>query len=408
MSIWAKSRVIVLLILSGIVTFLPACADNETDDEENVVITIGNLSDLTGVTASVMEVMNMALEDLVAHFNGEHRIPGIELEVITYDGQYDPSRDIPGYEWLKERGADLLFTPVGSTAVTLKPYANQDEILLFTPDARPDALSPPGYVFCQSNRTNELAYTLLKWIAENDWDWKTNGPAMIGGAGWFVPYAESFIDGMEEYTKAHPEQFEWVGGYLTNFAFTWGPEVEALKECDYVFPPVNPVNFVKQYRDAGHDAKFIGTDAHAAFFDMVTDANVWGDMDRMLFLRDTRWWNEDGPLIDFTKQMLYQYHPDSAEEIMRSGIGYLAINNIYIILEIIENAIDTIGVEGFDSQALYNAAKTYSMTVDGLERYSFGETKRCMTNYYGLYEASGTQKDIFRVDTRWHPIIREP
>ncbi len=36
---------------------------------EEVVITIGNLSDLTGTSARVIEVVNMALEDMVEHYN---------------------------------------------------------------------------------------------------------------------------------------------------------------------------------------------------------------------------------------------------------------------------------------------------------------------------------------------------
>jgi len=48
----------------------------------------------------------MALEDLVAYYNDSDLIPGVRLEVVVYDGQWDPARDIPGYEWLRGRGAD--------------------------------------------------------------------------------------------------------------------------------------------------------------------------------------------------------------------------------------------------------------------------------------------------------------
>jgi len=68
--------------------------------DEDVVITIGSLSDITGPASNAMTVINMALDDVVEYFNDENLIPGVELKVVTYDGQLDPARDIPGYEWL--------------------------------------------------------------------------------------------------------------------------------------------------------------------------------------------------------------------------------------------------------------------------------------------------------------------
>ncbi|MCP4612749.1 MAG: ABC transporter substrate-binding protein, partial [Planctomycetes bacterium] len=131
---------ICLVILASILLALPlltACSKNDETSaptisptptptpsaikaQETVKITIGNLSDLTGVSANAMGIINMALEDTVEYYNEQNLIPGVELEVITYDGQFNPARDISGYEWLKENGADLIFTAVPPTAVTLK------------------------------------------------------------------------------------------------------------------------------------------------------------------------------------------------------------------------------------------------------------------------------------------------
>ena len=175
---------------------------------EDVVITIGNLSDLTGVGATTLEYINMALDDLVEYYNSENLIPGIELEVITYDGQFDPSRDIPGYEWLKERGADLIFTAIPDTPLTLKSIVDKENMPLFAASGYQEMLDPPGYVFVMGPIPEHQAYTFLSWIAENDWDYESNGPAKIGGASWAEGYSESFMAGMKEYSEAHPDQFE--------------------------------------------------------------------------------------------------------------------------------------------------------------------------------------------------------
>jgi len=272
-----------------------------------IKITIGNLSDITGPSSNVQIIINMALDDLVEYYNSENLIPGVELEVITYDGQLDPSKDIPGYEWLKERGADFIFTGVPDTPLTLKSIVEKDKIPLFAASGYQEMIDPPGYVFVMGTIPEHQAYTILNWIAQNDWDYESNGPAKIGGASWTEGFSESFIAGMKGYAGAHPEQFEWVGGYLTNFTFTWGPEVEALKDCDYVFPCVMPIAFMREYREADCTAKFIGTDPHMAFLKMITEAELWDEIDGTLFVKGgSPWWSENEQLINLTKQLVYE------------------------------------------------------------------------------------------------------
>ncbi len=404
--------VTLLLILWVVSMLLLACSSNDdgtqSQEQEDVVITIGNLSDLTGVAANAMELIDMALEDLVEHFNEENLIPGVELEVITYDGQYDPARDIPGYEWLRERGADLIWTPAPPAAATLKPRADEDKFMLFASAANLDELMPAGYTFSAGTIPEFQAYTLLDWLAKNDWDYTTNGPAKIGAAGWADNYLTSLFDAAEEYADVHPDQFEWVSGHLTDFGFTWGPEVDALKDCDYIIIPNPMTNFVKGYRELRYTAKFLGTDNHGAFLGMIDDAGLWDEIDEMLMIRSTKWWNEEGAIIDLTKKLLYEYHPDEAEEIMAKGVGYIAMANLYQVLTIIQNAAEIVGPDNVDSEALYEAAQSFSLMVDGVERFNFNETKRYSTNYYGIYLADETSEDLIRVGTEWYQQLLEP
>lgn len=401
-----------LVILVSTLILISACSSNDDEtqsqEQKDVVITIGNLSDLTGVAANAMELIDMALEDLVTYFNQENLIPGVELEVITYDGQYDPARDISGYEWLRERGADLIWTPAPPTAATLKPRADKDQFMLFATAANLDELMPAGYTFSVGTIPEFQAYTLLDWLAYNDWDYTTNGPAKIGAAGWADNYLRSLFDAAEEYADVHPDQFEWVSGHLTDFGFTWGPEVNALKDCDYIIVPNPMANFVKEYREMGYTAKFLGTDNHAAFLGMVTDAGLWDEIDGMLFIRSTKWWNEEGPIIDLTKNLLNRYHPSEAEATISKGVGYIAMANLYQVLTIVKDAVETVGPEKFDSQALYQAAQGFSLTIDEVERFNFNETKRYSTNYYGVYMADEASEDLIRLDPEWYHQLLEP
>ncbi len=379
-----------------------------SDSDEDVKITIGNLTDLTGASSNAMNTITMALDDMVEYYNDQNQIPGVELKVITYDGQADPARDISGYEWLRGNGADMIFTPIPFSPTTLKNKVNSDEFVLFASTGDTNAIEPPGYIFSLGTIPQHEADTLLKWIAENDPDFPKDRPAKIGGAGWTEGYSSSWFAGAEEYAETHPEQYEWVGGYLTNFTFTWGPEVEALKDCDYVYPGVVLHTFVREYRAAGHTGKFIGTSAQTAFFGLIYNSGLWDEIDGSLFILPARWWNEEGTMIDLVNELVRDKHHGDVEGITHQGMSYLAGVTVYQMLSIIADAVETVGPENFNSQTLYEAAESFSMTVDGIPRYSFGKDKRWMIDMFGIYEARSADEDLFRIDPEWIPVVTEP
>ena len=346
----------------------------------------------------------MALEDMVEYYNEENLIPGVELKVETYDGQWDPSRYIPGYEWLQNRSADLIWTPAPPALETLKPRANEDEFVIFgaTANWKQEELNQGGYVFSLGITPEYEAYTLMKWIAENDPDFPQGRPAKIGGASWLDGYSNIWYDAAENYADTHPDQFEWEAGYENNFLFIWDVEVEGLKDCDYVFLPTPMHKFIETYTNAGHTATFVGSDVQAAFLGMIDQMEQWDEMDGMLFTRSSRWYNEEGPIIDLTNKVLNEKHPDIADETRRTGSGYISAQQIVFMLEIIKQAVEAVGPENFNSQSLYDATTSFSYTLDGVDNFaSFDETKRYAQNYYGIYEARVEGENLFRSDPEW-------
>jgi len=371
-------------------------------------ITIGNLTDLTGVSSSALIVMNTAMKDVIDYYDENNLIPGIDVKVVEYDGNFDPAKAIPGWQWLRERGASLIFTAAPPNVPVLKTVADNEKVPFFTATAGMDVLTPPGYTFSLGTIPQWEAYTLMKWIAENDWDYKTKGPAKIGGAAWEEPLILAFFDAMKEYAQAYPDQFEFVGGYTAPLStFAWGTQVEALKNADYVYPcTAGLVSFAREYHAAGGKAKFIGDGPHAAFMGLVDDARAWGNIDGMLLVMATKWWNDEGELIDFTKELLYKNHPGSADQIIRTGTGYLTTYLPFILLAIIADAAETVGPENVDSQAISDAAESFSLTVDDVEVYSF-VGKRSVSSYYRIMEVREDGKDLFSVSD-WLPVVTEP
>jgi ABC-type branched-subunit amino acid transport system substrate-binding protein len=398
-----------VIVFAALLLALPAlfaCNDSNTPEGEkrDVTITVGNLTDKTGVASNAMIAIDTALNDTVEYYNENNLIPGVKLKVISYDEQYDPSRDIPGYEWLREKGADLIWTPVPSAVPTLKSRVDADKFPMFTATANMELEElAGGYVFSLGITPKHEAFTLFNWIAKNDPDFPTDRPARIGGAAWNDGYSNLWFKWAEEYANAHPDKYDWVNGYLTDFSFIWDSEIHGLKDCDYVYVPIPPHKFMEDYRAQGYEAKFIGSDPHTAFFSMIDKTSLWDEIDGMLFIRSERWYNEEGMIIDLVNQLLDKNHSEkTAAEFRRSGCAYISVKQAYLMLDIIKDAAETAGPENLDYQAIADAAKSWSFDIEGIEDFnSFDATKRYSQNYYAVYEANGSDEIIHRLHPEW-------
>lgn len=421
----AKTEAVIVLAAMLVMGLVMGCGGGGGDEEatnpthietgqegtvpgEPVTILIGNLTDLTGPAASGMETVNQSLHDVVHYYNDNGLIPGVELKIITYDTKYDAARNIPGYEWLISQGADLVWTAVPGAPDDLADRAEAAGVCLFTVASSQDTLTPPGHVFNVAIVPQYDAYTLLSWIAENHWDWQTKGPARLGGASWNDAYSPHVFEAAQAYCEAHPDQFQWVGGYLTGYKFTWTAEAEDLKDTDYVFVPGIMTNFVKPYREAGGEGTFLMGEPNLAFLGQLGDAGLWNEADGALVIRNTLWWNETGWLIDWTRQLLTIYHPEHADAIRDIGVGYLGAGSVYQMVEAIKAAVEAVGPESFTSETLYQAAQSLSLKIDGLERFSFSPTKRCTTNYYVVYQLDAASQDLVRISDNWYPAQHGP
>jgi len=396
-------------------TTTPTESPTPTEPAEDVTITIGSLTDKTGMASAALTIVDMALTDVVGYFNDNNLIPGVKLDTIFYDGQYDSANDIPGYHWLREHGADLIITPVPSVPISLLPFLEEDEMVLFSQSATKEPLEPPGWVFSMGITPEDFVYTLMDWIAQNDWNYETKGPAKVGAVGGMDAYALSLQDGLEAYCTAHPDQFEWVDGFMAEWTvLTFAPEINVLMDCDYVMAPstgVQTCTFMKQFREAGGTARFLGTDAQAAFIGLIYSSVGWEDLDGMPFALSVRWWNEPGyELVDLTWDLLEEKHPDRIASAVFGGTSYIGtLHTCYGILHIIGETVKEVGAQNFSSRALYETAETFSMTFDGGKGWNFRPTRRTPWNYLGIYKASAAEEDLVRVGADyWHPVRTEP
>ncbi|MFO8011531.1 MAG: ABC transporter substrate-binding protein [Dehalococcoidia bacterium] len=376
-----------------------------------VTITIGNITDKTGPASSAMEPVDMVLKDLVRYFNENDLIPNVTLKVLEYDTEYNPARDIPGYEWLMNRGADFVYGGLPSTPIALKSKVNKDEVVMFASSGLSEVGDPPGWIFTINPAFADVGQSYLNWIAENHWDYEANGPARVGMLTWATPAYEEFMQGFEQYVEAHPEQFEWEGKFMEDAGtFIWDNQANELKNADYVFlPGAGLVPAAKALRDYGSEAKFLLSDSHTGFLGMVRDAGLVEAFDGSLWALPCRWWNDDTSIVNLAKQMLVDYHGQSElEKQMALGGNYVTTAHMLKgMLDAVRQTVEDVGAENFSSQALYDTLIGFTADYgEGYEPWGWTETSRYGYDYFRIYQFDKTQNDLVNTDDEWHPFIQ--
>ena len=405
--IW-KMTLAPLLVLILLATLTFGCAE---EAEEKTTIVVGLVTDMTGPASSFLALADQSYYDTAKYINDNELIPGAEIKIVAYDCKYDPARDIPAYDWLRERDSVFIWSGVPTFGDTIKALADRDKypILHSAPSAY--ALEPPGWLFGLTPPISWIMKGYLKWISESHWDYQAEGrKPKIGAVGWYETYQMDVSTAMEEYCAAHPDQFDLVGTFFTPMGgLIWSGEVEKLKDCDYIYIPstgMGTATFAEAYRDRGYQATFIGLDAMTAFLYLLEDKVGWDKLDGSLTAHTTLYWTDDYPIVDKCIEYLDMYRPGQKEEIMEFGLGYIstwfcAQFQFDLLIQAVEDAG---GVENLTSQAFYDTATKFNWYVEGIpERgYGFTDTIRYARKDFKVYEWKASIGDLESI-SGWEP-----
>jgi len=415
MSRLLNKATVILLALVLVGTLGLSCGGGGGGGGEKT-ITIGFMSDLTGYTSGAVYNIYYGFGDMVRYYNDEGLIPGVKLKMVTWDTNFSAARTVPGYDWLKDKGADLIVTVLGQDGDALKSFADRDKFPLFSFTTTTNMIEPPGWVFTFSCRNELEIVTLLKWISEEQWDY-SQGIPKVGFLGMSEPLNIGIEKGMREYCQAHPDKLDYVRGILVPTSqTTFIGEVPQLKDCDYICAySLAGISFIRDYRDRGYSrAKFLDPSSFPSFQGLVLDNLGWETIDGMLSASSSLTWTETEPhaMQDLARQLLDRYRHSQAQGLIRQGTGYFAAGVISgsAMLTIVNNAIEAVGgAENLSSQAIYDAAvayKTGGTLWQGFPEWGFGQTKRYLYDDARIYEWRAAEEDIVRVQD-WIPLVTE-
>jgi hypothetical protein len=319
------------------------------------------------------------------YYNDENLIPGATVKMIFYDTKFDASRYIPGYDWCKSKGTDVIITILPDVAQVFKPFAERDKIAIVSLSGIKELLEPPGWVFGVSGSLNEGSKTLLKWVRENDW--KGQGIPKIGVVGWTTAQSQDVGNTVEAYLCDHPGLYQYVARYSAlPGTMDWRTQAERLKDCDYIACVSGTMlgYFLRDLRSFGSDATIIDCLASmGSYRTFYSDMVGWEALDGCYPTANSFYWTDSDPIVDLAKTVVHRYHSSSeAEEIIASGNGYVGPAAMLVaILEILQQAVEKVGAENFNDQAYSDAAINYKTTSSIWKNYlefSFSQTRRML------------------------------
>jgi ABC-type branched-subunit amino acid transport system substrate-binding protein len=391
-----------VLAICMVIPMSLACSSKE--ETENVTITIGDLTDLTGPGASAMKPISWALKDYCDYINAEKPIKGVTLQVVSYDTQYKSDRFMLGYDDLRSQGASIIFTGPPAMAATIKARAAIDKMPVICASATGALVDEPGWVFTLATIDKYRLPVFLDWLMEKDWE--GTGAAKIGLVGYAVAPSPDVEAAMKEYCQSHTDQYTLVGTTLVPFGtMTWSAEVQTFKNCDYLFLAANggtmASTFVDQYRAAGGTAKLIGSDALNAYVGAVTDKAGWAAVDGTLTYGNWGYWTLESKEVDLAKQLLETNHPDDAAAYEKVGSGAIGgAMDAHYAVALLRAVIEKVGAKDLTGQKIYDALQDVKVELPGFYPVDFKDGQRQGARYFDVQEWSAADQTL-NIITDW-------
>ncbi len=377
-----------------------------TSEDQPTTIKIGYIADLTGPASSFLRVGNYPLyDDMVKKVNEEKLLgPNVTLEIVYYDEKYDPSLDVQAYDYLRQQGCQLLMATIPTTGDALKTFVDRDKVFLLSFNNSNVMTDPPGWVFCMPDTNGPMMKAFLKWVAENDWNYAAEGrKPKIGAVGWEEQYTIEINTAITEYCQAHPDQFELGPQRTTPFGtVSWTSEVEAMKDCDYVYPGsigVGISTFIKQYRAAGYTGKFFGNDALTAYKGLILGEVSWAQLDGTLVSHGTIYWSEkDSEMVKGCMALIEKYSPSEVQDIINIGsVGSISnYPTALMLVDFLKKAIDNAGgASKLTQQDLYDTAISWTWNKEGRD-LTWGPTDRAARDSIRIYRWDASVQDLVK------------
>jgi len=355
---------VMLLTVPGLV----GCGEDGKGGKPEIVI--GFLGDLSGPGAfAVAQTHDGAKYYMTRYVQETNMIPEVNIKWIGYDSKGDRGRVQPGYKWLRGQGADLITTISGDEAAILATELQKDRIpdmsaqssmSIFGSDWAYGMLPPPA----------SQGQGIMHWISEN-WDFG-QGKAKVGlmGLGPLI-ISREILEYALPIVEANPDKYEWLGAEMVPYGTTaWASEIDHLKSCDYIIVTAigaSMATFMKEARARGYQGQFVGCmESLLAFWELVRDIVPPEDLDGAVASNPYIMWDEDVPWANTMVEYVEKWFSPEEAAHMYMVVGWIGgWANGTIMAASIKKAVETVGAENVDGQAIRDALATIQLDIEG-------------------------------------------
>ena len=396
-----KTVVLVFMVALLAVGMLSGCAEK---DKSTIYVALQ--IPYSGAWAEGYEKLDASTKALIKYINEEDPIPGVTLELLTYDTQSGTDYALTGYEYLVGQGAKYIACTDSGTIMVIKSKANTDKVPVFLSGPVTAATSPPGYAFCAPMSYYNQTLPLLRYIA--DLSTPTSRPT-IGFFGYSdMSYGSDRLDAIEDYYAANTTKLNYLGAQtfsMFSMPGAYSTEVNALKDCDYIFlgaTSTHAAPFMSAMRDGGYSPKYCILGSDTGFMETYLTNPGEDALNGTLWATDLGYWRtSDDELNVLVRKLVEEYYDaDSKAEL---EAGYLAglstsvfvvLSGIEILREAVKDLDDPTDVTG---EMIFNTAETYQFEYDGLPTMGFTNTKRSLLDDVEVWEFRSSDSD-------WHQV----
>jgi branched-chain amino acid transport system substrate-binding protein len=353
---------LLLAVITGLIASL-ACAPAATTPAattpaaaENVVITIGDLPNLTGAYAATQSCYVESNGGAVKLANEKNYIPGVTLKYEWVDAATDPAKAMTAYKKLlaSTPRPSVIIDHSTAIGVALKQTAAADKMPIVEGGVSNEMLIPPGWVFYYGSPYTCEVGAYVNWYKSQ---WKESRAPRFAALTWDIPYGRAWIsDESMAYIKA--QGFEIVGQeFIPAVPSDTTPQLLRLKDAkvDCCFGAMYPSALAVVLKDANKLdmtgtftwggvyavslAELVGYVGPLANGCTVTSTDILPDMwkDKSPYMQEV--WDKNGTKLAPATMFAFA---NAAERVV---IGMGAI----------KAASEKVGAKNVDGQAVYNA-----------------------------------------------------
>jgi len=400
-----KTGVLVLMVALLALTSLAGCTEEEETEPGNVNIYYPLLIPYSGRYATGYGIVDTTTKALLEYINAEDPIPGVTLKLLTYDSKSTSDVALAGYQYLEGQGAKFIAVTDTEVIPSVKSQVDLDKFPVFMCSGTAVATDPPGYVFPIPMIFYDQIQPLMEYIMDS-WDYDSNpsGPK-IGLLAWPVEYGLDRRDAIEDYIDDNPGKFAddaAVIQIVSPTATSFTSEVDALKNCDYIFAgatstAMNP--FITLMRSSGYTDPvfcFLGSDTGFMSIYAAT-AQSRENIDGTLWASDAGYYKTDfNEIADLSRYLVDNYFSEDVTDIT-PGLTTLVISllaPIDILREALKDLEDPSDLTG---QMIYDATTSMTFDYEDFPTADFIDGNRALLTQVKVYRYDADAND-------WHPI----